>query len=140
MNSISYDLTLGGVLDTDKQCVDIIPGEFLIIKTKEELKIPNNITGRVGEKNSLLRLGLKVDGPQYQPGHTTYAFLRVQNLSDKVITLQKGMNIAQIYFEELKETPDKTYDLQVNASFQNEKDYRGYGNYDAEYKKNIKRI
>lgn len=82
VNSISYDLTLGEFLKPDQQTVDIMPGEFLIIKTSEQLTIPNHITGRIGEKNSLLRLGLKVDGPQYQPGHVTFAYLRVQNLSD----------------------------------------------------------
>lgn len=73
-NSISYDLTLGEFLDSEEGSIDLIPGEFVMIKTKEKLSIPNNITGRIGEKNSLLRLGLKVDGPQYQPGHITYAF------------------------------------------------------------------
>lgn len=107
-------------MNQDQQTQDIIPGEFRIIKTSEQLTIPKNITGRVGEKNSLLRLGLKVDGPQYQPGHVTYAYLRVQNLSDQVITLKKGMKIAQIYFEELKEVPERGYDQQINASFHNE--------------------
>lgn len=138
VNSISYDLTLGEFVNQDQQTQDIIPGEFLIIKTSEQLTIPKDITGRVGEKNSLLRLGLKVDGPQYQPGHVTYAYLRVQNLSDQVITLKKGMKIAQIYFEELKEVPERRYDQQINASFHNEDEYRGFGNYDMEYRQNIR--
>ena len=128
VNSISYDLTLGEFLKPDQQTVDIMPGEFLIIKTSEQLTIPNHITGRIGEKNSLLRLGLKVDGP----------YLRVQNLSDQVITLERGRKIAQIYFEELKETPERGYDQQANASFNNEDKYRGFGKYDAEYRQNIK--
>lgn len=141
VNSISYDLTLGEFVDepakTDRE---LYPGEYFIIKTMEELSIPDTITGRVGEKNSLLRLGLKVDGPQYQPGHTTYAFLRVQNISDKIITLHKGMEIAQIYFEELKETPERPYSAQPGASFQNEDAYRGYGSYDSQYKASLKSI
>lgn len=138
VSSISYDLTLGNFLDSAEPSREILPGEFLIIKTNEELSIPDNITGRIGEKNSLLRLGLKVEGPQYQPGHITYAFLRIQNLSDKVIVLQKDMPIAQIYFEELKEVPDRTYDKQPGASFHKEKDYRGYGTYENKYKESIK--
>lgn len=138
VNSISYDLTLGEFLEPDKDSIDVMPGEFLMVKTSEELTIPKDITGRIGEKNSLLRLGLKVDGPQYQPGHVTYAFLRVQNLSGDVITLRKNMKIAQIYFEQLEAIPDTTYDLQRNASFNQEDEYRGYGKYDAEYRKNLK--
>ena len=138
VNSISYDLTVGAFLDKEQQDQDVMPGEFLIIKTSEQLTIPKNITGRIGEKNSLLRLGLKVDGPQYQPGHVTFAYLRVQNLSDQVVTLKKGMKIAQIYFEELKEIPEHGYDQQTNASFNNEDEYRGFGKYDAEYRQNLK--
>lgn len=138
INSISYDLTLGEFLNTDKDAIDIIPGEFFMVKTMEELNIPTNITGYIGEKNSLLRLGLKVEGPQYQPGHKTYAFLRVHNLSRNVITLHKGMKIAQIFFEELKEEPSMPYSSQSGASFQNEDSYRGFGTYDTEYKSNIK--
>lgn len=138
VNSISYDLTLGSFADKTETEKKLIPGATVIIKTKEELCIPDNITGRVGEKNSLLRMGLKVDGPQYQPGHTTYAFLRVQNISADEITLKVGMHIAQIYFEELKEQPEKTYAEQKNASFQNEDEYRHFGKYEEEYRKNIK--
>lgn len=138
VNSISYDLTIGNFTNTDSANIEIIPGEFVIIRTKEKLKIPINITGRIGEKNSLLRLGLKVDGPQYQPGHTTYAFLRVQNVSDKTILLKVGMHIAQIYFEELKDSPDVPYSSQPGASFQNEVEYVGYGRYEGEFKKSIK--
>ena len=138
VNSISYDLTLGSFADKAETEKKLIPGATVIIKTKEKLSIPDNITGRVGEKNSLLRMGLKVDGPQYQPGHTTYAFLRIQNISADEITLKVGMHIAQIYFEELKERPEKTYAEQENASFQNEDEYRHFGKYEEAYRKNIK--
>ena len=50
INSISYDLTLGEFLNTDKDAIDIIPGEFFMVKTMEELNIPTNITGYIGEK------------------------------------------------------------------------------------------
>ena len=139
INSISYDLTLDEFADDpEKKSMEIVPGEFLIIKTKEELRIPNDISGRIGEKNSLIRLGLKVDGPQYQPGHNTYAFLRVQNISRNIIVLNKGMKVAQIYFEKLTGEPDVPYSRQQEASFQNEYKYRGFGNYEVEYKNNIK--
>lgn len=138
VSSISYDLTLGEFLDTNADHMDLYPGDLIMIKTQEQLKIPQDITGRIGEKNSLLRSGVRVDGPQYQPGHITYAFLRVQNASKNMFTLEKGMKIAQIYFEELKERPDRPYDVQPGASFYNEDVYRGFGSYDEKYRKSIK--
>ena len=80
-----------------------------------------------------MRQGLVVAGPYYQPGHNTYAFLRVGNISENVIKLEKGTNIAQVMFEQLSDIPDMPYDKQPSASFQNEDKYRGLGNYKEEY-------
>ena len=55
VNSISYDLTIGEFIDENKSSIEIEPGRFIIIKTLEELNITDDITGRIGEKNSLLR-------------------------------------------------------------------------------------
>lgn len=142
LNGVSYDLTIDVVVDDDGGKLDeydLQPGEIVFVKTQEKLRIPKNILGRVAEKNSRMRQGLKVDAPHYQPGHETYAFLRVQNLSTKIITLSKGMKIAQIMFEELKEEPEVPYSSQLNASFQGEEEYVGLGNYRAEYAKQSKK-
>ena len=48
------------------------------------------------------------------------------------------MKIAQIIFEQLTQVPDVPYSVQQGASFQNEVEYRGVGNYSAEYSKQIK--
>lgn len=90
LNGISYDLTVDTVLDTtgiEHREYELKPGETVFIKTVEKLRIPNCILGRIAEKNSRMRQGLKVDGPHYQPGHVTYAFLRVQNISSQIIVL-----------------------------------------------------
>ena len=76
-----------------------------------------------------MRQGLKVDASHYQPGHVTYAFLRVQNISENIIELSWGMKIAQIMFEQLTQIPEKPYSKQENASFQDEVQYVGLGNY-----------
>lgn len=142
LSGVSYDLRIEYIID-DKgsQCdyYDIKPFETVFIRTKEKLKIPHDILGRIAEKNSRMRMGIKVDGPHYQPGHCTYAFLRVQNISKDVITLSAGMTIAQIMFEQLNEEPEVTYDQQEKASFQNEKEYRGLGNYQKELESKIKK-
>ena len=142
VNGVSYDLTIGSILDEMENHVDqyhLERGEFVFIKSKEMLKIPLEILGRIAEKNSRMRQGLKIDGPHYQPGHETYPYLRVQNVSGtNTVTLTKGMRVAQIIFEQLQEQPDVTYDLQKGASFQNEEKYRGLGNYQKEYSRQIR--
>lgn len=140
VNCVSYDLTLDLIIDEDLEKEEYVlkPKEFIMIKTEEELLIPNNILGRIAEKNSLLRTGLYVSGPHYQPGHRTYSFLRVFNMSDKEIILKKGIKIAQIMFEMLQDIPDVTYNKNEKASFNNEKSYLKFGKYDEQYKNLIK--
>ena len=142
LNGVSYDLTIDYILDSTKEkndTYDIEPGETVFIKTKEKFRFPDNIVGEVVEKNSRMRQGLKVDAPRYQPGHETYAFLRVQNITNNIITIASGMTIAQMYFEELKDIPDTTYDMQIGASYNREVEYAGFGNYKDEYERQIKK-
>jgi deoxycytidine triphosphate deaminase len=136
VNAVSYDLTIERIQDGGKErtTYDLAPNETVFIKTKEVLSIPNDLMGRIGEKNSRMRMGLEVAGPHYYPGHTTKAFLRVRNISDALITIKEGDKIAQIFFEQLKDVPDVPY----NSTFQNEKEYSGFGaKYQAEYEKRI---
>ncbi len=142
LNGVSYDLTIDVVIGSDEkelQFYDLQPGETVFVKTGETLSIPNNVVGDVVEKNSRMRQGLRVDAPRYQPGHRTKAFLRVQNISGNVITIERGATIAQIYFEELKEVPDVTYDKQAGASYNQETKYVGFGNYKDVYESQIKK-
>lgn len=142
LNGVSYDLTVDTVLDItgeEHREYELKPGETVFIKTVEKLRIPKCILGRIAEKNSRMRQGLKVDGPHYQPGHITYAFLRVQNISSQIIVLQNRMRIAQIIFEQLTEVPETPYSEQNSASFQDEVVYKGLGNYQEEYEKQTRR-
>ncbi len=142
LNGISYDLTADIILDEnchESTEYELQPGEIVFVKSQEQLSIPINILGRVAEKNSRMRQGLQVDAPHYQPGHTTYAFMRVRNISTNIITLSQGMKIAQIIFEELKEVPEVPYSSQTGAAFQDETRYIGLGNYQAEYARQMQR-
>ena len=151
LNSMSYDLTVDTVIVADKENQDdigskevaeysIAPGEYVYIKTKETLSIPVNILGRIAEKNSIMRMGLVVSGPHYQPGHITNSFLRVQNISPTKITIKNGRKIAQIIFEQLQDIPDKPYCMDERASFNNEFTYKGFGKYKNEYQKSIDKL
>lgn len=143
LNGVSYDLTIDVIVDNssgNRLEYNLSPGEVIFVKSQEKLKIPADILGRIAEKNSLMRLGLIVNGPHYQPGHVTYAFLRVQNVSENYIALTRGMAIAQIIFEQLSDTPDVPYSSQETASFQNEVEYRGFGKYQSVYEQKVKSV
>lgn len=142
VNPASYDVTVGGIVCDHglAEEYELQPEEMIFIKTAEEIHMPSDLLGRIGEKNSRMREGLWVSGPHYFPGHQTFMFLRVKNVSGNVIALEKGQKIAQIYFEELKGKPDKDYSQREDASFNNEKDYRGLGKYQTEYSRQIRKV
>lgn len=141
LNSISYDLTLESIVSTDASLnsYDLHPGESVFIQTKEKLSIPYDVLGRIAQKNSRMRMGLYVDGPHYHPGHVTFAYLRVQNISANILTLKKGDKIAQIIFEQLVEVPEHPYEG-PEATYKDEFKYKGLGDYKEEYEKSIKAI
>ena len=148
VGSVSYDLTFEYIrtYDDDKKeyinetTHELYPNKTVFICTEETLKIPENMIGIVKEKNSVIREGLVVDGPCYQPGHETKCFLRITNISEHIITIKAGKKIAQIMFDILSDTPDVPYNRQPNASFNDEYQYLGYGKYKKEYSKEIKKI
>lgn len=144
IKSISYDLDLDGCINNDgvlsKERVYLRPGESVMIKTVQSLKMPTDLVGIIGERNSKIRQGLEVAGPHYFPGHTTAIYLRVTNISPLDIELQHGDGIAQIFFEELSERPEVSYANQEGASFNNETAYLGYGKYQDAYEKQMHNI
>ena len=124
------------VCDSKNQAsYELQPSEVVFVKTQEEIFIPHDLLGRLAEKNSRMRQGLKIDAPLYHPGHRTFVYLRVQNITSCAIKLEHGMNIAQIFFEQLTGEPDVSYDENPTASFNNEMEFAGLGNYFSRIRK-----
>lgn len=142
VTAVSYDLHIQGIINNENltNTYTLRPGEVVFIKTKEKIKMPDDLMGRIGEKNSRMRQWLIVAGPHYYPGHSTYLFLRVQNVSAGTIKIKENDKIAQIFFEELKEIPEKNYQNQPDASFNEEDDYRGLAKYKNEYEERMEKI
>ncbi len=99
------------------------PHETVFVKAKEELNMPRDLVGCIVEKNGVMRLGLQVSGPMYQPTHNTAIFLRVTNLTEYIITLNKGFAIAQIYFEEAY-PPNNPYSNRSDAKYTGEFEFK----------------
>ena len=142
VTAISYDLHIEGIISEEALTDNYVlrPGELVFIKTKEKIRMPDDLMGRIGEKNSRMRQGLVVAGPHYFPGHSTYLYLRVQNITSGTIKLKKGNNIAQIFFEQLIDNPERDYKSQPNASFNDEDDYRGLARYKNQYEERMEKI
>lgn len=145
----SYDLVVDKIIKSsdsvenkENTCsrMKLQPSQFIYVKMKEKLHIPENILGIVAQKNSIMRLGLVVDGPNHQPGHKTNIYLRVQNISPNEIEIEEGQILAQMIFEELKSIPDNPYNKDTTASFNDEFEYSGFGKYKSKYNKLIEKV
>ena len=79
------------------------PGAFAITSTREVLKLPNDILGRLEGKSSLARLGILVHSTaaRFDPGWNGAPVLELGNLGPKPAILYCGMPICAFTFEKL---------------------------------------
>jgi deoxycytidine triphosphate deaminase len=106
---------------------ELAPGKTVFVGTIEVLNMPLDLVGIIVQRNSLLRRGIRVDAPVYQPGHHTRMFLRVTNVSDTPVVLEEDKPIASIMFEKLSSKVPK-----YEGDFKDEFDYSALNNYTKE--------
>ena len=142
VQSISYDIHIDKIITekTNEEYYNLEPHEIVMVRCKEEVVVPNDLVIRIENKNSLIRLGLSITSPVYNPGHETPIYIRVENFSGNIIKIEKEMTIAQMIFEKLCQTPEMTYNKKKNASFNDEDKYRGLGKYKSLLDNRIEKI
>ena len=111
-----------------------------MVKCVEEISVPTDLLIRVENKNSLIRQGITIVSPVYNPGHRTPIYIRVENISPNIFKISKNLSIAQLVFEQLSSKPNHSYDQQVNASFNDEWKYRGLSNYKDYYEQRTSKV
>ncbi len=140
LTNIGYDLRAKYfVVSSSKeklQKVTLNPNESVFVASVENICVSNDLIGRLYLKNSRIRQGFTMDAPVYQPGHHTKVFFRLTNVSADSISLYAGEKYATILFETLKGVPDHPYD----GVFSDEFDYKGLGDYEDVYKRQMREI
>ena len=131
VGAANYDLSIDSIIipnpkeDSEKDNYELEPGESVFVSTIEKLKMPNDYVGMIIPRNSLIRMGLSIEAPVYQPGHETKIFIRVTNVSSGSITLKKDDGIASIMFEKLSSPASKPY----SGTFKEEFSFKGIGDF-----------
>lgn len=79
------------------------PGAFAITSTREVLKLPADVVGRLEGKSSLARLGILVHSTaaRFDPGWNGAPVLELGNLGPRPAILYSGMPICAFTFEKL---------------------------------------
>lgn len=135
---IGYDLR-AEIFTRDEKKVEtyeLQPGESVFVQSKELINFDSVTVGKISLKNSRIRMGLTLDCPVHQPGHTTKIFFRLTNVSSSAISLRAGEKYAMLMFEQLDSSPEHPY----SGTFDNEFSFSGLGNYASEYSDQIKKI
>lgn len=111
MGNVFYDLT-----ESDKpielkynEKVIIKPGHRVVLITKEDLRIPNNVFARVISKGSLFSIGLSPVSTNADPGFNGKLGIVTQNFSDKYIVIPQNEGIAKVDFSLLDIESTKPY-------------------------------
>lgn len=86
------------------------PGSLLLASTREFVKLPANIAGRIEGKSSLGRMGITahVTAGFIDPGFEGYITLEITSFV-RPVRLRDGMRIAQICFERLNSPVERPY-------------------------------
>ena len=138
ITNIGYDLRAKFFIKSGKKAesCELAPGESAFVSSQEYIKFDDITSGILNLKNSRIRMGLTMDAPVYQPGHETYIFFRITNISSNSIDLKIGEKYAMLMFYQFEKGPIHTY----SGTFQNENNYSGLARYDSQYADQIKSL
>lgn len=95
---------------SDGSSATIAPNSIFLFQTLEMVKLPEDISGRMGLKMSLVAKGLLMSNQtQVDPGYNNYLFGMIYNLSDQNVTLRYEQAITTLELFETQKTNDPFY-------------------------------
>lgn len=95
------------------------PGDFVLAVTLENVKIANDLMGRLEGRSSLGRLGIVVHSTAsvFDPGWNGKCVLELGNLGRMAVKLTPGMRICAMTFEELSSEAQVPYSKKDKAKY-----------------------
>ncbi|OGG01920.1 dCTP deaminase [Candidatus Gottesmanbacteria bacterium RBG_16_52_11] len=103
----------------DGQSFTLHPGEFILAVTREFIKMPDDISGRLEGRSSIGRLGVVVHSTaaNIEAGFRGTVTLELANMGRIPVMLYPGMRICSITFEELTSPADVPYFRKKSAKY-----------------------
>lgn len=102
----------------------IHPGEFVLGKVMEYVKLPANIMGSVDGQSSLGRLGVVVHttSSSINPGWEGHLVLEMANLGRMPVKVYPNSKICKITFHELSSQAERPYNVRAESKYNQQKD------------------
>ncbi len=95
--------------DLKTDILEIPPNSFVIGKTVEYFKIPENVITICFGKSTYARCGIIVNVTPFEPGWEGYATISITNSSNKPVRIYANEGIAQLLFLEADERCETSY-------------------------------
>lgn len=105
----------------------IEPGKYVLATIKERIDLPDNVAAHVMPRSRFTRLGLTVSAQHCNPGYEGVLTLGLRNDSPNKVVLTRGVCIAQLVFERLRDTPEpqRLYHSKKDAAYRGESGFVG---------------
>lgn len=93
-----YDVRVEFDEHGEQKYMQLEPGRFILASTIEKFTMPPNVLGIVHDKSTWARLGLAVQNTVIEPGWQGWLTLELTNHGGDLLTIKRGMPIAQVIF------------------------------------------
>ncbi len=96
------DLELMAKYDPSKRSSIVIkPGEYFLIKTIEEVNVPENLVGLFWPRSTLFRGGLSLQAGVANPGYSGGLSMGLSNLGNQDYEIEMGARVVSVIFFEV---------------------------------------
>ncbi len=94
-----------------QKSIILAPGQIVLGITKEKIRLPSDIMGRLEGRSRYARMGLAVHitSALVQPGSDNHQVLEIVNFAPFPVKISEGMRISQVVFEYMKTPTSKPY-------------------------------
>lgn len=122
-SNIPIDDIMEEITITDGKPFVLHPGELALAVTEENLKISDDLIGRIEGRSSLGRLGIIVHGTAsvFEPGWDGKPVMELGNLGVMPVAIYPGMRICAFTFEELSSPAEIPYNKKKNNYYAGQK-------------------
>lgn len=89
--------------------LELRPGQRALLYSEEELNLPKDMLGFTIARGLLFAESLAPENTYVDPGFSGRLYTTVVNISDRIVTLKLGMNIARLFFYRLHKEASQPY-------------------------------
>ena len=95
------------------------PGEFVLGSTKEYVKMPEDLVGRLDGRSSLGRLGVVIHSTagSVDPGFEGLLTLEIANISKIPVSLWPGSRVCRLTFDTLSSPSETPYNKRKESKY-----------------------